>query len=331
MDLPTSIASRLRIPLIVAPMHRVSGPELVSAVCRKGAIGAFPTINARTPEQLDEWLARIEGACAESDDVSAPCCPNIVMRRSPEALQADVDVLVKHRVKIVLASVGSPEAIIPQLHDVGCTVLTDIASMRHAEKAIKVGADGLVLLSAGAGGETGWLNGLSFVRAVRSIYDGPMGLAGGLSDGHALWAARVLGCDFGMMGTRFIATHESLAPQGHKEMVVHSSIDDIQLTKAINGFDANYLRPSILKAGLDPAELEVPLSAEEARKRFSADLAGTGPKRWADIWSAGHTISAVAKIQSVGDAVDEIANEYHSAATETAKLISVTQPVQTPQ
>ncbi|MER9832781.1 nitronate monooxygenase [Mesorhizobium sp. M0134] len=321
MGLPTSIASRLRIPLIVAPMGRVSGPDLVSAVCRKGVIGAFPTNNARTPEQLDEWLARIERTCAESDDVSAPCCPNIVMRRSAEALQADVDVLVKYRVKIVLASVGSPEAIIPQLHDIGCAVLTDVATMRHAEKAIKVGADGLVLLSAGAGGQTGWLNGLSFVRAVRSIYGGPVGLAGGVSDGHALWAARALGCDFGMMGTRFIATHESMAPQGQKEMVVHSGIDDIQLTKAVNGFDANYLRPSILKAGLDPAELEVPLSVEEARKRFTADLAGTGPKRWADIWSAGHTVSAVTKIQSAGYVVEEIVDEYQRAMSETAKLL----------
>ncbi|NGO54676.1 NAD(P)H-dependent flavin oxidoreductase [Allomesorhizobium camelthorni] len=327
MGLPTSITSQLRIPLIAAPMQHVSGPELVAAVCRKGAIGSFPTQNARTPEQLDEWLVRIERACAESDDVSAPCCPNIVMRRSPEALQADIDVLVKHRVRIVLASVGSPEAIIPQLHDVGCTVLTDVATMRHAEKAIKVGADGLVLLTAGAGGQTGWLNGLSFVRAVRSIYDGPVGLAGGLSDGNALWAARVLGCDFGMMGTRFIATHESLAPQGHKQMVVDSGIDDILLTKAINGFDANYLRSSILEVGLDLAELAIPLSVEEARKRFSADLAGTGPKRWADIWSAGHTVSVVSEIQPAGEVVDEIADEYHTAMNETAKLISDLQNV----
>ncbi|ANT54899.1 NAD(P)H-dependent flavin oxidoreductase [Mesorhizobium amorphae] len=326
MGLPASITSRLRIPLIAAPMQRVSGPELVSAVCRKGAIGAFPTLNARTPKQLDEWLEKIERACAESDDISAPCCPNIVMRRSPEALQADVDVLVKHRVKIVLASVGSPEAIIPQLHDVGCVVLTDVATMRHAEKAIKVGADGLVLLSAGAGGQTGWLNGLSFVRAVRSIYDGPVGLAGGISDGYALLAAQVLGCDFGMMGTRFIATHESLAPQGHKEMVAHSGIDDIHLTKAINGFDANYLRPSILKAGLDLAELAIPLSVEEARKRFSADLAGKGPKRWEDIWSAGHTVSAASEIQSAGDVVDEVAVEYHRAMGETAALVCAAEP-----
>ncbi|MCV3243940.1 nitronate monooxygenase [Mesorhizobium robiniae] len=320
MGLPISIASRMRIPLIAAPMQGVSGPELVSTICRNGVIGAFPTFNARTPEQLDYWLTIIGQACAEPS--SAPCCPNIVMRRSAEALQTEVDILVKHRVKIVLASVGSPEAIIPQLHDIGCTVLTDVASMRHAEKAIKVGADGLVLLSAGAGGQTGWLNGLSFARAVRAIYDGPIGLAGGISDGHALWAAQVVGCDFSLMGSPFIATHESMASDGHKEMVVASGIDEIRLTKAINGFDANYLTRSILQTGLDLAELDIPLSVEEARRRFSADMAGEGPKRWRDIWSAGHTVAAVKKIRPAAELIAEIASEYHQATERTRGLLS---------
>ena len=167
MTLPASIASRLKIPLIAAPMLRVSGPDLVSAACRGGVIGSFPTVNARTSEELDAWLTRIADDCARVDGPTAPVCPNIIMRRQPEVLAADVEVLVRHKVEMVIASVGSPEAVIRPLHDIGCLVFADVASVRHAEKALQVGADGLVLLSAGAGGQTGWLNGMAFVRALR--------------------------------------------------------------------------------------------------------------------------------------------------------------------
>ena len=202
MTLPASISSRLRLPLMAAPMLRVSGPALVSAACRAGVVGSFPTVNARTAETLDAWLAEIEEDAARAEAPVAPVCPNIIMRSQPDLLAADVDVLVRRRVPMVLASVGSPAPIVERLHDVGCLVLADVASMRHAEKAIEAGADGLVLLSAGAGGQTGWANGMSFVRAVRAIWDGPLVLAGGISDGAALWAARVMGCDLGLMGTR---------------------------------------------------------------------------------------------------------------------------------
>ena len=323
MSLPASIASRLRLPLIAAPMLRVSGPDLVSAACRSGVIGSFPTINARSAQELDAWLTRIAADIARSAAPAAPVCPNIIMRRAPEALAQDVEILVRHRVEIVIASVGSPEAVIAPLHDVGCLVLADVASMRHVEKALAVGADGLVLLTAGAGGQTGWTNPLAFVRAVREMFDGPIVLAGGLSDGAALWAARVLGCDLGMMGTRFIATPESMAAQAYRQMLVDSSLDDVMLTQAFTGLDTNMLRPSVVAAGLDPKALAGPVTPERARELWSEKTNATadGPRRWVDIWSAGHSVSGVDAIRPVSELVDRIAAQYAGAQRETAALL----------
>lgn len=331
MTLPARIRSRLRLPLMAAPMLRVSGPELVSAACVNGVIGSFPTPNARTADQLDAWLTRIAEDCARAEAPTAPVCPNIIMRSQPEMLAADVQVLVRHKVEMVLASVGSPQPVIGPLHDVGCMVLADVASIRHAEKAIEAGADGLVLLSAGAGGQTGWANGMSFVRAVRAFYDGPLVLAGGISDGAALWAARVLGCDLGLMGTRFIATAESMAVEGYKAMLVDSRIDDVALTRGISGLDANFLRPSLVACGLDPQELAQPVSPERAKELFSSyQQQMRGPKRWVDLWSAGHTVSAVDAVRTTAELIDTIAVEYEEAKHATEELLRESPAVAAP-
>jgi nitronate monooxygenase len=321
VSLPESITSRLRLPLIAAPMLRVSGIELTKAACLNGVIGSFPTVNAREPAELDDWLTRIAEACARADGPTAPVCPNVLMRTDPEKLDADVQVLIKHKVEMVLASVGSPQKYVGRFHDVGCFVLADVASVRHAEKALEAGVDGLVLLTAGAGGQTGWANGMSFARAVRKFYDGPLVLAGGISDGQALLAARVLGCDLGLMGTRFIATREALADERYKSMLVDSSIDDILLTRGISGIDANFLKPSIVACGLDPEVVSQPISKEKSRELFSA-YAGQmrGPKRWVDLWSAGHTVSAVQQVCDVAELVDELSAEYRQAGAEALKL-----------
>lgn len=323
MPLPDSIASRLRLPLIAAPMLRISGVELTAAACINGVIGSFPTVNAREPEQLDAWLTEIAERCARAERPSAPVCPNVLMRTDPDKLDADVEVLVRHKVEMVLASVGSPEKYVQRLHDVGCFVLADVASMRHAERALESGVDGLVLLSAGAGGQTGWANGMSFVRAVRRMYDGPLVLAGGISDGHALLSARLLGCELGLMGTRFIATQEALADPAYKAMLIDSSIDDIQLTRGISGIDANFLRPSIIACGLDPEVVSQPVSKEKSRELFSA-YAGQmrGPKRWIDLWSAGHTVSAVERVGSVAELLDELEHEYRAAKAAGRALLA---------
>ena len=320
MTLPASLSEGLRLPLIAAPMLRVSGPDLVSAACCAGVIGAFPTVNARTPQELDAWLARIAADRARAGRPTAPPCPNLIMRRDPAAVADDVRVLVRHRVAMVIVSVGSPAAVVGPLHDVGCRVFADVASLRHAEKALEAGADGLVLLSAGAGGQTGWVNGFSFVRAVRAIYAGPLVLAGGVHDGAALWAARVLGCDLGMMGTRFIATPESLAGDAYRRMLVASRIDDVLLTRAFTGLDTNMLRPSIVAAGLDPAALPAS-TPEEARKVFGPE-GSAHLRRWVDVWSAGHTVSGVDAVLPAAELIERIAAEYAAARRETAALLS---------
>jgi nitronate monooxygenase len=306
--LPQHIASRLRLPLIAAPMLHVSGPDLVSAACGAGVIGAFPTKNARTTDELDSWLTQVEQRNVEVN--GAPYCPNLIMRDA--RLAEDLVCLVRHRTEIVITSVGSPGLAVGPLHDIGCLVLADIASLHHAERAIAAGADGLILLTAGAGGQTGWLNPFAFVRAVRNMFDGPIVLAGGVSDGYALKAACVLGCDLAYMGTKFIATRESMASDAYREMLVSSSMDDVILTSSFTGLPANMLAPSITAAGLDPKRLDELIGEERAREQFGG-AAQTGARRWTDIWSAGHSVSGVRSILSVSDLVELTEAEFRSA------------------
>jgi len=306
-----NITARLRLPVIAAPMLRVSGPALVSAVCKAGAIGAFPTANARTVDELDAWLTEI-GSSIASTPGAAPYCPNLIIRNP--RLQDDLAVLLRHKVEMVITSVGSPAGVVAPLHDIGCLVFADVATVSHARKAIHAGADGLILLTAGAGGQTGWVNGMAFARAVREFFDGPMVMAGGISDGTALLAAQVLGCELGYMGTKFIPTHESMADDAYKTMLVQSSLDDILLTRAFTGLDANMLRPSIEAAGLDPSRLHEQVSPEEAKARYGGGKqVSDGPKRWKDIWSAGHSVSGVQTVTSAAQVVEDTLREYEQA------------------
>jgi nitronate monooxygenase len=307
---------RLSLPLIAAPMFLVSGVDLVVAACRNGVIGAFPTVNCRSPEQLDDWLGDIEDRLRRHSEQSgkgaAPICPNLIVHRSNARLDQDMKVLLRHKPEIVITSVGSPAPVVAPLHDAGAMVFADVASIRHAERAVAAGADGLVLLTAGAGGQTGWLNPFVFVRAVRAFFDGPIVLAGGIGDGHALRAAQALGCDLAYMGTKFIATNESMADARYKEMLVASSADDILLTTAFTGLQTNMLRPSIAAAGLNPDDLpqrgaidiaeDIDIGARESR-----------PKRWRDIWSAGHSTSGVTEVLSVDELVARTLAEYRDA------------------
>jgi len=249
--LPQAIAKRLTLPLIAAPMLRVSGPDLVVAACNAGVVGAFPTKNARTRDELDAWLTAIE---ARNREDAAPYCPNLIMRDA--RLEEDLACLARHRCEMVITSVGSPAPAVAALHEIGCLVLADIATLRHAERALEAGVDGLILLTAGAGGQTGWLNPFAFVRAVRAMTDKIVVLAGGISDGQALRAAVTLGCDLAYMGTKFIATKESMPSDGYRKMLVESGMDDVMTTSAFTGLPANMLSPSIAAAGLDPKRLE---------------------------------------------------------------------------
>lgn len=311
---PAGLKERLRLNLIAAPMFLVSGIDLVVAACTAGVVGAFPTANCRTVEELDAWLTRMRAGADAAEQArgrpAAPICPNLIVHRSNPRVMDDLAVLVRHRCELVIASVGSPEHVIGPLHDAGCLVYADIASVRHAEKAIAAGSDGLVLLTAGAGGQTGWANPFAFARAVRAIWDGPMVMAGGIADGQALYAAEALGCDFVYMGTKFIATQESMAPDGYKRMLVESRLDDVVLSRAFTGLETNTLRGSILAAGLDPAALPA-----RGMLDMSKDINSTQPKRWKDIWSAGHSVSGVTDIPTVAALVERTRAEYAELKT----------------
>jgi nitronate monooxygenase len=309
-------AERLSLPLIAAPMFLVSGVDLVVAACGRGVIGSFPTTNCRNAEHLDSWLleidARLRHRADEAGVACAPSCPNLIVHRSNTRLADDLRIVLKHAPELVITSVGSPGAVIAPLHDAGALVFADVASVRHAERAVDAGADGLVLLTAGAGGQTGWLNPFAFTRAVRRFFSGPIVLAGGISDGRALRAARTLGCDLAYMGTRFIATHESMADQRYKDMLVASNADDIVLTRAFTGLQTNMLRPSIVAAGLDPDSLPE-RGAIEISKDIDIGARESGPARWRDIWSAGHSTSGVLKVSSVADLISQTLVEYQAA------------------
>jgi nitronate monooxygenase len=226
---------------------------------------------------------------------------------------AEVDLIARHRAQLVITSVGSPAAVVPRLHQAGCRVFADVVSLHHARRAIESGVDGLVLLTAGAGGHTGWANPFAFVRAVRDIFDGPIVLAGGLGDGVALRAAVMLGCDLGIMGTRFIATKESLASDDYRQMLQDSSMDDVLLTRGFTGLPASFLAPSARRLGIDVSDLDESITVDEARRRYGGGANAASNQRWTDIWSAGHSVSGVSYIPTVAKLVVNLAEEFGTA------------------
>lgn len=310
------LSGRLVLPLIAAPMFLVSGVKLVTAACCAGVAGTFPTANCRSAEELDHWLHEIKAELDAHEQrtgrKAAPFGVNLIVHSSNARLAEDLEVVRRHKPEFVITSVGSPATVVPPLRDINAMVLADVASLKHCEKALAAGADGLILLTAGAGGQTGWLNPFAFVRAVRALYDGPVVLAGGVSDGAALFAAQCLGCDLAYMGTKFIATEESLASEGYKHMLAASSADDIFLTRAFTGLETNMLRPSIVAAGLDPDALPA-RGALNIEKDISIKGRTSHPQRWRDIWTAGHSVSGVRGVVPVADLVAETASEYHAA------------------
>jgi nitronate monooxygenase len=289
-------------------MTAVSGPELVIAACRMGVIGAFPTHNARSSDALDHWLDSITEALAPT---SAPVAANLVVHRSNRRLAADLDCLQRHAVDLVITSVGSPHEVVGPLHDADIQVYADVASIAHAQRALTAGVDGLVLLTAGAGGQTGWANPFAFVRAVRQFYTGPLVLAGGITDGRSILAAEVLGADLVYLGTRFIATHESEAGDAYREAVVASSMDDVRLSTRVGGISA-----SLLASWLDQGD------GDETGREMSA--AGFDQDRLlsnSTAWSAGHSVSGISAVTSVTDLVTTLADEYRQAHLDLDQLV----------
>lgn len=309
MALPAEWRTRLRLPLIAAPMLHVSGPALVATACRAGVIGAFPAANCRQPGELSAWIASIRQAIDDTAS-AAPLAVNLIVRSA--TLADDLACVIREKVELVITSVGSPAALVGPLHDAGCRVFADVATLAHAEKALAAGVDGLVLLCAGAGGQSGWVSPFAGVRSVRALFDGPLVVAGGLSDGHALWAAHALGADLGYMGTRFIATPESLASEAHRRMLVNTRWDEIVLSSAFSGLPANWLRPSLIAAGLNPDALDGTTLQANAAELFGTRDA-SAPRRWTELFSAGHSVSGVHRVLPVAALVDELAEQYDAA------------------
>jgi nitronate monooxygenase len=305
MTTTTAPAARISLPLIAAPMTGVSGPALVTAACRNGVIGSFPTHNATTVDELDEWLDCMEEALLPFGQAAAPIAPNLVVHPSNARLRADLEVLVAHQTELVITSVGNPAPVLGMLHDAGARVYADVATQRQAEKAIAAGVDGLVLLSAGAGGQTGQANPFAFVRAVRETFGGTIVLAGGICDGVALRAAEVLGADFAYMGTQFIATQESMASDAYRGALVASTMDDVRLSDEVGGLPA-----SILSQWLEDRS-KAPVAAGDFRQdRLVSDQA---------VWSAGHGVSTVRDTPDVDTLIERIRKQYEDAAVNSSR------------
>lgn len=297
------LKQRLRLPAIAAPMFLISGPELVISACRAGMIGCFPTPNARAPEILDEWLTRIAAELGEQD---APWAANLVMHKSYARREQDLERVVRHRAPLVITALGSPRDAVEAVHGYGGLVFADVNSIEFAAKAAETGVDGLVLVAAGAGGHTGQLTGFAFVEAVREFWDGIIVLGGGISTGRGVRAAEVLGADLAYLGTRFIATRESMASDDYRQMLVDCTARDIVCSAAISGVPANWLRPSLEQAGYDAAALA-------RAKPVNFDDPQEGSKAWKNVWSAGQGVGMVHEVLGVAELVDRLAIEYEAA------------------
>ena len=296
------IKRQLRLPVIQAPMFLVSGPAMVIAACRAGIIGSFPTQNVRDDAELERWFAAID-AQTGANGGCAPYAVNVIVHPSYPRREQDLAAVLKWKPPIVITALGSPRDVVDAIHSYGGMVLADVISLRFARKALDAGVDGLVLVAAGAGGHTGPIAGFAFVEEVRRFYAGPLVLGGGIGSGRAIRAAEVLGADFAYLGTRFLATEESLVSQEQKRMVVASGSEDIVCSDSFTGVKANWLRQSIVNYGLDPDHLP------EGRIDFSRqDL-----KRWRDIWSAGQGVGAVDRICPLAEVVAQLEREYHTA------------------
>lgn len=302
------LTAALPLPVVAAPMTRVSGPEIVGAACAAGIIGSMPVHNAASTGELDAQLTGLTRTLGSGFELVVP---NLVVHRSNTRLTADLECLADHRVSAVIASVGSPDHIVEPLHRAGIAVLADVATVRHADRAAAAGVDGLVLLTAGAGGQTGAANPFAFLREVRRRFGGTLALAGGLGDGRSILAARIAGADLAYLGTRFLATTESRADADYRAAVMSAGLDDVRLTAAVSG-----LQSSILDGWLDRHHDPNVPGAEP--RRFSHEvLTGAAPFAW----SAGHAVGAVTRADAVADVVTTLIREYDAAATLARTLL----------
>jgi nitronate monooxygenase len=316
MLLPAAL-SQLSLPVIGAPLFIVSNPKLVIAQCRAGIVGSMPALNARPAEQLDEWLAEIAGALADHDRAypdhpAAPYAINQIVHKSNDRLEHDMGVCAKYRVPIVITSLGARTDVNAAVHGWGGIVLHDVINNAFAKKAIEKGADGLVLVAAGAGGHAGVKSPFALVQEIREWFAGPVALSGAIATGGAVLAAQAMGADFAYIGSAFVATAEARASDAYKQAIVAGTSDDIIYSNYFTGVHGNYLRPSIIAAGLDPDHLP---HSDASKMNFAG---GGTAKAWKDIWGCGQGIGAVKQVLPAQELVARLRREYHAARARLA-------------
>ncbi|MCG2593812.1 nitronate monooxygenase family protein [Ramlibacter sp. XY19] len=305
------VLQNLPLPVIASPMFIVSTPKLVIEQCKAGVVGSMPALNARPASQLDEWLHEINEALAAHDKAhperkAAPYAINQIVHKSNDRLEHDMEVVVRHKVPVVITSLGARTDVNDAIHSYGGVVLHDIINNMFARKAIEKGADGLIAVAAGAGGHAGVKSPFALIQEIRQWFDGPVALSGSIATGGAVLAAQAMGADFAYIGSAFIATHEARASEDYKRAIVECSSDDIVYSNLFTGVHGNYLKPSIVAAGLDPDKLP---ESDPSKMSFGGDA----KKAWKDIWGCGQGIGAVTEIAHTADFVARLKREYQEA------------------
>jgi nitronate monooxygenase len=324
MALPPILRDRLRLPAIASPLFIISNPDLVIAQCKAGIVGSFPSLNARPISLLDEWLHQISEELAAYDRAnpdrpSAPFAVNQIVHRTNNRLEEDLALCVKYKVPVIITSLGARTDVNEAIHSYGGVVLHDVITNAFAKKAVEKGADGLIPVAAGAGGHAGTLSPFALIQEIREWFDGPVALSGAIAHGRSILAAQAMGADLAYMGSAFIATKEANAAQGYKDMIVESSADDILYSNLFTGVHGNYLRPSVVKAGLDPDNLPV---SDPSAMNFGSG-GNTDAKAWRDIWGCGQGIGSIHEVQTAGELVARLITEYEQAQADLAAKVAL--------
>ncbi len=307
MALPP-VLQRLKLPVIAAPMFIAGNPKLVIEQCKAGIVGSFPALNARPKEALDAWLTEIEHALAGVPD-AAPYAVNQIVHKSNDRLAHDVEVCIRHKVPITITSLRAPTEVVAGVHSYGGIVLHDVINVRHAQKALEAGVDGLILVCAGAGGHAGTLSPFALIGEVRRFWQGPIVLSGAIATGDAILAALAAGADLAYIGTRFLATPEASVPERYKEEILKAAAGDIVYTDLFSGVHGNYLKHSVVAAGFDPLNLP---KSDPGKMNFGS-ASGAEKKVWRDIWSAGQGVGQIDQVTPVAQVVAKLAAEYAAA------------------
>ncbi|QCK84396.1 nitronate monooxygenase [Phreatobacter aquaticus] len=321
MTLPASLSSRLQLPAIASPLFIVSNPDLVIAQCKAGIVGSFPALNARPGPVLEDWLKRIIDELGAHDAanpgaLSAPFAVNQIVHKSNDRLMHDVEMCVKYKVPVVITSLGARPELNEAIHSYGGIVLHDVININHAKKALEKGADGLIAVAAGAGGHAGTLSPIALIQEIRSFFNGPLALSGSIATGRAILAAQAMGADVAYIGSAFIATKEANAAEAYKQAIVDSTAGDIVYSSLFTGVHGNYLRSSIVSAGLDPDNLP-----ESDPSTMSFGSGGTSKaKAWRDVWGSGQGIGAIHEVVGAGELVARLKREYAEAKTALAAV-----------